>query len=265
MSRMSQKMMSAYALKSHMFLVHKLELKKVPNSKDGRESVEIDIMGMEGVPFEAIQERQRKEESGEKSPEGGDDDEKEDGPSTSSSTSTTSASAPTEAMPAPVAGMRAPVPGFAFRPPQPMGFPPPNSGMPFPYPGMPFAPPGPFPYGAPQPFGMPPMGAPPMGAPPMNMNAPMGGLMGAPPPMPGPSTVPPPSVAVPPPSTSGGSTEEKEDRGQVNFIFKEDEESMEEKRAKLRKYRVDDGVKAQLSTLTESIAQRLKELQNNLW
>jgi len=150
--------------------------------------------------------------------------------------------------------MRAPVPGFAFRPPQPgmpgapgvPGMPP--MGFPGAYPGMPgFAPPyggfpgfgPPFaPYGAPQPTAT-------TGAP----SAP---------------TIAPPTAMAPVASTPASvSSEEKEDRSQVVFVFKEDDESMEEKRAKLRKYRVDaEATKADLSKLSESITQRLKQLQN---
>lgn len=55
-----KKMMSAHALMNHMYQVHKETLTKVHNAKEGRESVELAIFGMAGVPQEAIEDRAKR-------------------------------------------------------------------------------------------------------------------------------------------------------------------------------------------------------------
>lgn len=48
-----KKMVTAFALMNHMFQVHKESLKKVPNAKPDRDSVDLNIYGMQGVPEDA--------------------------------------------------------------------------------------------------------------------------------------------------------------------------------------------------------------------
>src|SRR5690606_4942052 len=43
------------ALRVHMGSVHKENLARVPNAKEGRDDVDTDVFGMEGVPEELLQ------------------------------------------------------------------------------------------------------------------------------------------------------------------------------------------------------------------
>ncbi|CAI7890993.1 unnamed protein product [Closterium sp. NIES-54] len=49
-----KKLSTAGGMVVHVLQVHKENLTKVPNARPGRESVEIEIFGMEGIPPEAI-------------------------------------------------------------------------------------------------------------------------------------------------------------------------------------------------------------------
>lgn len=52
-----KKMSTAHALMNHMYQVHKETMKKVQNAKEGRDSIELAIYGMNGVPQEVIEQR----------------------------------------------------------------------------------------------------------------------------------------------------------------------------------------------------------------
>ena len=153
--------------------VHKEKVDKVPNSLPGRNNIEIEIYGMEGIPEDDVKEHERqkmgKGDGGQHSRQMGDEDDDDMG------------------------GMQH-GPG--------MGMPPGGPGRP------PMMPPG-MPPG---PMGMPPMGMPPMpGMGPMGPMPPMGpmGPMGPmPPPMMPPRGMMPPGSwpSGPPPSTSQSNT-----------------------------------------------------------
>lgn len=55
-----KKISSAHGMMEHCYQVHKESLDKVPNAKPGRDSFEIDIFGMGGVPPEIIAEKRSK-------------------------------------------------------------------------------------------------------------------------------------------------------------------------------------------------------------
>ena len=44
-------------MSSHVLSVHSIAVSKVPNAKAGRDQIDINIYGMEGVPAQAIEER----------------------------------------------------------------------------------------------------------------------------------------------------------------------------------------------------------------
>eukprot|EP00039_Didymoeca_costata_P019023 m.335938 g.335938 ORF g.335938 m.335938 type:complete len:301 (-) comp17714_c0_seq1:114-1016(-) len=161
----SKRLYTAPGLKIHAMQVHKEDITEVPNSLPGRESVDIEIFGMSGVPDDALQEWQARR--------GG-----------SSKKLKTEATQPAPAPSNPV---------HPTLPAQPMGVP--TQGMPpMPMPGM-F--PGPMP-GMP---GMPGMMRPPgFGGPFMGAGPPRGPMF---PPMGGQFPPPASSAMMPPPHSSG--------------------------------------------------------------
>jgi hypothetical protein len=293
-----KKMSTAHALMNHMYQVHKETMKKVQNAKEGRDSIELAIYGMAGVPQDVIDQRNEREakkgsddesseHSGADSDEGSEEEDevKEEAPPPPRPTHPSAAAPPPVMQPPqlpqfnpmlmgmrPPMSMQMPMPGYY--PPPPMGMPPMlGRGLPLP-PSMPPS----------HPMNM--MGR---GMPMQNMDAPPPPPMGAPPP---PPTFPPliqsppqavfsqpftqrrsrspspgPSGPTPPPynpssSYTGGRTapvegEEVDKKGNIRVLFVyKDELSMEEKRALLPRYRVDDMI-----ALSQSISSRLKEVQ----
>lgn len=104
------------------FQVHKETIDKVPNAIKGRDNIEIEIYGMEGIPEEDLREHERRLAGREK------DD------SNSSATNKTAVSAPAVVPPM----MMPPIPPSGM---MPMGFPPMPFGMaPMPLPMMPMPP-----------------------------------------------------------------------------------------------------------------------------
>ena len=53
----NKKFSTASSMSTHMLQVHRRAITKVPNAKAGRDSLEINIYGMEGVPAGTIEER----------------------------------------------------------------------------------------------------------------------------------------------------------------------------------------------------------------
>ncbi|XP_002737553.1 BUB3-interacting and GLEBS motif-containing protein ZNF207-like, partial [Saccoglossus kowalevskii] len=154
-----KKLYTGPGLAIHCMQVHKETVDKVPNSLPGRQDIEIEIYGMEGIPEKDIKERhekiQREKRNQEHHPES------QDGASTS-------AAMPPKLMShQPVAGMPTTQPNIPVMNP---GIPPPMPGM-----QMPGMPPGMHPGMQGMHLGMPPfmvpprpgMPMPPMGAPPM--------------------------------------------------------------------------------------------------
>jgi len=200
---------SAVGMMEHAYQVHKIELKTVPNAKPGRDSFEIDIFGMGGVPPEIVEEKRAKiyGEPNAKQARPNPGPHMQTGPLIPGTPSTLYASRST--LPRVMPMMMMPRPGFMPGVPMmgaPMMMPRPNMvpqpvpmmgrGMPIPGQPMPGAP---MP-GQPMP-GQPPMAGAPMGAPPMG--AP-GGPPGAAPQMQGPkSTGGPASTGAPGPPSTG--------------------------------------------------------------
>jgi len=56
----NKKISSAHGMMVHMFQVHKEAIETVPGAKPGRDSFEMDIFGMDGVPIEVIAEKRLK-------------------------------------------------------------------------------------------------------------------------------------------------------------------------------------------------------------
>jgi hypothetical protein len=52
-----KKFSTASSMATHVLQVHKEQVTKVPNAKAGRDAIELDIFGMEGVPPEIVQQR----------------------------------------------------------------------------------------------------------------------------------------------------------------------------------------------------------------
>eukprot|EP00462_Mataza_sp_D1_P020879 CAMPEP_0175148484 /NCGR_PEP_ID=MMETSP0087-20121206/16651_1 /TAXON_ID=136419 /ORGANISM="Unknown Unknown, Strain D1" /LENGTH=245 /DNA_ID=CAMNT_0016433945 /DNA_START=188 /DNA_END=925 /DNA_ORIENTATION=- len=244
-------MTTAHALMNHMYGVHKETLSKVANAKPGRDSVELAIYGMSGVPAEVIAERKAKKKESSSEEESSDEESEEEAP---------------------------PPPPPSQQP----GAPPQIPGAPGQFPGQ-FPPPYGMP-GYPQPYGMPGMmgmpGYPPMGfqgqypgAPPMG-NYPGMGRGGPRPPVPPAHTgapmppgrgapAPPPPAAKPAPGSRVESTEtEKGQSAKVIFVYKSDTLSMEETRAMQDKYAFKDAV-GDGQRLAQSIQARLAKLQGN--
>ena len=53
-----RKLTSASGMAVHCHQVHKERVTEVPNAKPGRDSLDLDILGMEGVPLDAIIQRE---------------------------------------------------------------------------------------------------------------------------------------------------------------------------------------------------------------
>lgn len=236
-----KKMATAHALLNHMYQVHKETLKKVENAKEGRDSVEIAIFGMSGVPKELVDARRAREAAGEKKQKKEQESSDDEGDESSSEEEEAAAPAP----PPP------PVPQYPQPPQQPQFAPPPGYGAPFGHPPHGYNPhqpqqmmyPGMRPPMPGQPFN-PMMGG--MGGYPQQMRPPMQGMPGMPPfPHMQPMQPPPPPPAEPrhaqvpaqPKGPVEGVESDKKGTTKVLFIFK-DVMSMEERRAQLPKYRV---------------------------
>ena len=52
-----KKFSTAVSMATHVLQVHKEQVSKVPNAKAGRDTIELDIYGMEGVPPSLIEQR----------------------------------------------------------------------------------------------------------------------------------------------------------------------------------------------------------------
>jgi hypothetical protein len=52
-----KKFSTAASMATHVLQVHKEQVLKVPNAKSGRDAIELDIFGMEGVPAQLIEQR----------------------------------------------------------------------------------------------------------------------------------------------------------------------------------------------------------------
>ncbi|OMJ68097.1 hypothetical protein SteCoe_34549 [Stentor coeruleus] len=52
-----KKFSTAASMATHVLQVHKEQVLKVPNAKSGRDAIELDIFGMEGVPPQLIEQR----------------------------------------------------------------------------------------------------------------------------------------------------------------------------------------------------------------
>lgn len=246
-------MVTAFALMNHMFQVHKESLKVVPNAREGRDSVELAIHGMQGVPDDAKREKESQNEkaskrsrTGDSDDESGDGEESEADEKEEAEEAPAATPAPEEAAPAIPA---APVP-VALQPPNPFS---PGTGYTGPMMnpmamGRGFIPPQMAGRGMPMPtaFGMPGsfMNMPQPPAPPAQPQAPQ----------------PPTAPAVTVPFASV--VEEDKKGGKTVFVFK-NELSMEELRAQLPKHRVDPEQSSanRLSSLSESIQQRMNDLK----
>ncbi|CEQ41902.1 SPOSA6832_03653 [Sporobolomyces salmonicolor] len=240
---------TAGGLAVHLDQVHKVGTDKIENALPGRESFDIEIYGMEGVPAPdlAAWKKRQAEESGLPNP----DEQRAKKPRYAQIALTPAeakaqlaahralmglqpASAPA-AMPD--AGAIPPVPSpYGFIPPPP-GFIPPPGGLPFPPPGgLPFH----LPPGIPPPPGL---------VPPPGFPLPPGGLP-FPPGIPPPGFVPPPFTGAPAgPAPSRGAPEvvkEKVPSSSITLkpgtllVYGDNDVSPEEKRARLLQYRVED-------------------------
>lgn len=287
-----KKMSTAHALMNHMYQVHKETMKKVQNAKDGRDSIELAIYGMNGVPQDVIDQRNEREAK-----KGSDDESSENSDAGSDEGSDEEDEVKEEAPPPPRPAHPSTVMPPPVMQPQPPQFNPMMMGM---RPPMPMQMPMPG-YYPPPPMGIPPMLGRGIPLPPSMPQNPMS-MMGRG--MPGMDVPPPPPMGIPPPPTfppsqnpfsqtpqfsqppqrrsrspspssgsgapaynpsssyTGGRTapvegEEVDKKGNIRVLFVyKDELSMEEKRALLPRYRVDD-----MLTLSQSISARLKDVQ----
>eukprot|EP00123_Amoebidium_parasiticum_P005657 comp16806_c0_seq1/m.15202 comp16806_c0_seq1/g.15202 ORF comp16806_c0_seq1/g.15202 comp16806_c0_seq1/m.15202 type:complete len:300 (-) comp16806_c0_seq1:199-1098(-) len=184
----SRKLNTAGGMVIHCMQVHKEKVTVVPNSKPGRESVDIEIFGMEGIP-EADLDAKAEERGGEKRQK------TENGTAAPAAPVITAVAAipifpPGVGMPPPPPGFMFPpgvvpgAPGVPLAPPfgLPPGFPPMPPGF-VPPPGFPPMLPGMIPPPGAIPPGIPPGAPVPPGAPPVAPSAfPAYGPPGAPPP-----------------------------------------------------------------------------------
>ncbi|KAK4053534.1 hypothetical protein OIV83_001702 [Microbotryomycetes sp. JL201] len=266
---------TAGGLAVHVDQVHKLGVDKIENAMPGRDTFDVEIYGMEGIPAAdlAAWKKKQAEEHGVDGQEN--KPKRAKWPSTPLSRQDLKqqlaihkalmTGQPLPVPPPPAQGM---LNGAPMPPPHmPFGSAPPNMPMPppgfMPPPGMPFPPPGmSFPPGMPPPPGMP--FPPPPGVLPLGMPPPPGAFSspfpGAPVPAqiaPGSSPLPPSlpgGVPAPPPTganvASGLNTPpriiEKMPSSAVTpkagtlLVYGDNEVSMEEKRAQLAQYRLDD-------------------------
>jgi predicted RNA-binding Zn-ribbon protein involved in translation (DUF1610 family) len=98
-----KKMVTAFALMNHMFQVHKESLKIVPNAREGRDSVELAIHGMQGVPDDAKREKEeqnnkalKKQKTEESEGESESEVEEKEAPAPAPAAAPESAAAPTQ-------------------------------------------------------------------------------------------------------------------------------------------------------------------------
>ncbi|KXS18966.1 hypothetical protein M427DRAFT_132460 [Gonapodya prolifera JEL478] len=179
----NKRLNTAGGLGVHMTQVHKANLTKIENTLAGRDSPDIEIFGMEGVPEEDLAKHLEEIEGG----SGNGLDLKRDG-------------AAFPGMPPMAFGLGPPAPPMGFPPPMMHGMPPRPGFPPMPPFGMPMRPgmpPPPFPM---MPGGFPPFplaGGPPMPGAPPGMPPP-GGMPGGPPPFPVPPGTLPPGSTPPP-------------------------------------------------------------------
>jgi len=206
-----RKLSTANGLVVHVFQVHKEKIEKVPNAKEGRDSVELPIYGMHGIPEDFNPEPDEPSAKAAKvEPVEISSEILNSAPSSSAQGGSQPAppQLPPPTRPMPPVSM--PMPPGSQAPPPPYGGGPPQSMYHFaPGPGMP-----PHPqYG----MMMPPPGGPPPPNPfsqPYRVSAPFGGMMppagsgyprpGMPPMMPPPSGPPPTGMRMAPPPTSMG-------------------------------------------------------------
>eukprot|EP01136_Pigoraptor_vietnamica_P006936 Opistho-1_new@40512 len=149
----NKRLFTASGMVTHARTVHKEDLKKVPNALPGRDSVEYEIFGMEGIPEEDLVAHRQQLEEGEGNPA---KRQKTDvDPSMAAAAAAAYAAQSGQPYGAPVA--------YPQYPPQ--GQAPPYGQQPYGYPQYPpqgpYGGPPPGPYGAPPPQGFPPYGAPP--------------------------------------------------------------------------------------------------------
>ncbi|GAA5868489.1 hypothetical protein JCM1840_007015 [Sporobolomyces johnsonii] len=270
---------TAGGLAVHLDQVHKVGTDKIENALPGRESFDIEIYGMEGVPAAdlAAWKKRQAEESGLPNP----DEQRAKKPRyaqialtpaeakaqlaahralmglqpASASAATPDAGAippipPSYGVPPvgfgatpPVGGAGTPLAGLPGLPPPPPGFIPPPPGFIPPPGGLPFPPPGGLPF--PLPPGIPP---PPGLVPPPGFPLPPGGLPFPPPGMPPPpGFVPPPFAGAPTgPARAPEVVKEKVPSSSITLkpgtllVYGDNDVSPEEKRARLIQYRVED-------------------------
>jgi predicted RNA-binding Zn-ribbon protein involved in translation (DUF1610 family) len=267
-----KKMVTAHALRNHMFQVHKESLKIVPNSKEGRDSVELHIHGMQGVPPEAVAQKEKEVDSAAKRPriDGGDDSGSGEEEESGGESDTKEDDAKQAPPPPPPATTSSTLPSSSPAIPSPQSqpsafqFPGMQAGFPV-RPGMPQMPmmPGMMPMMQPglgRGFPLPGMAR---GAPLMQNSVPPNSMSAS---MSMPSSPPSVATSLPSaPSNSSAKLAEEDDRkgqGKTVFVFK-NELSMEELRAQLPKHRFDPSQSqaTKLSSLSESIQQRMADLK----
>ncbi|GAA5946458.1 hypothetical protein JCM3765_000252 [Sporobolomyces pararoseus] len=252
---------TAGGLAVHLDQVHKVGTDKIENALPGRESFDIEIYGMEGVPAAdlAAWKKRQAEESGMPNPE---DQQRQKKPRYAQVALTPAEAkaqlaahralmgltpnvatvlpsplaAPAAPTPLAAPSIPAPLPGMPGLPPPPPGFAPPPGFVP--PPGMPFPPPG-FPGLPPPPPGFPGFGLPP--PPPGLMMPPPPGFI-PPPGMPLPPHLAPPGAAAAVPAQPQRQVREKVPSSSVTLkpgtllVFGDNDVSPEEKRAKLSQY-----------------------------
>lgn len=201
-----KKLYSGPGLTVHCVQVHKEKIDKIPEALPNRNSVDIDIYGMQGVPEDDLREHERLKRGDDSGPSRSQDNRSQQGTSQQSRPAQQN-SYPQNSLATNPAAMHAAMFQHAMSMgamPPPPGFPMGPNGMPMPPPGFPMPPPG-FPGMLPPPMhsGMPPPAAnfvfPPGMMPPSTMANIPPPPMSFPPPPPPP---PPPSESDPLPSTS---------------------------------------------------------------
>jgi len=238
-----RKLSTASGMVIHVFQVHKESISKVPNAKPGRDSIQFEIYGMEGIPPDseppqglALEDTSSESNKKQKVEE----------------TETSSDDPP----PIPNAPTLYPVPTMM----NPM-MPPMPGQMPGPMPGqMPIRmyPPN-MPWGMPPPMGS-PWGLPPMSPSPLfpirpNPNAGMHSII--------PPTSIEPVVPIVPIVPTGIFAKTQPVVPQAILVYSDENVSMEEKRAELQKYQFsEEKFKEQVSKLNSSIESRLSSMKN---
>jgi len=230
-----KKLTTAGGMVIHVYQVHKENITKVPNAKPGRDSIVYEIYGMEGIP----------DENGIIPNENNPVD-----PSSLTNINPPVGTTPNQNQP-----------GIPITPPslltQPIlgGPPPPILGMPPP----PWVSQGLPPWGMNQMAG-PPLMNPSLGPPPSNPLFPIHNSPGIPQ-MTSPSFRPPPITPIispighPPPVMPINV-------GQFHLVYDDENNSMEEKRAELERYRYDEErIKEQVSKMNSSIESRLSSMK----